>query len=89
MSLHSHIFVCLHQQFVVYGGYYYVLTLVFLGAGIYKLTNTGWLNSFKVCWEETVPKKDKDSADSEEDDATVDEEFITIGDDEESLIRPV
>lgn len=38
-------------QFVVYSGYYYVLTLIFVGAGVYKLTSEGWIRSVRVCWE--------------------------------------
>ena len=66
-------------QFVVYGGYYYVLTLIFLGAGVYKLTHTGWIQSFRVCWKETIPKKSEEfdeSADLEGDD--YDDLHVTI-----------
>ena len=39
----------------MYSGYYYVLTLVFVGAGVYKLTSEGWFNSFKRCFQEMSP----------------------------------
>ena len=38
---------------MVYSGYYYVLTLIFVGAGVYKLTSEGWIRSVRVCWETT------------------------------------
>ncbi len=34
----------------MYSGYYFVLTLIFLFAGVYKLTSEGWINSFRRCW---------------------------------------
>ncbi len=43
--LHTHT----HTQFQVYSGYYYLLTVVFIGAGIYKLTTAGWLRSCRTC----------------------------------------
>ena len=43
------------QQFVVYSCYYFFLTLIFLGAGVFKLTSTGWARSFRVCCQETIP----------------------------------
>ena len=36
-------------QFIVYSGYYYFLTLLFIGAGSYKLSRTGCLTSMRVC----------------------------------------
>lgn len=41
-------------KFVVYSGYYYVLTLIFAAAGVYKLTSEGWLHSVRVCCAESV-----------------------------------
>ena len=89
--------VCFIPQFVVYGGYYYVLTLIFLGAGVYKLTHTGWIQSFRVCWKETIPKKSEEldeldeSADFEGDDydlhTTIQNQDIEK--DDESLIKPI
>ena len=35
---------------MVYSGYYFVLTLAFIGAGVYKVTSVGWRESFKICW---------------------------------------
>lgn len=83
-------------QFVVYGGYYYVLTLIFLGAGVYKLSHTGWIRSFRVCWKETIPKRSEEfdeSADLEGDDYD-DLHHVTIQNkdierDDESLVNPV
>ena len=82
------------MQFVVYGGYYYILTLIFLGAGVYKLTNTGWIQSFRVCWKEPNPKRNRDLDESSDDD-DFDEHFVTIQnkdnteDDEDSTIKPI
>ena len=42
-------------QFVVYSGYYYFLSLLFIGAGIYKLTSTGWINSLRLCCRKQRP----------------------------------
>ena len=84
-------------QFVVYGDYYYVLTLIFLGAGVYKLSHTGWIQSFRVCWKENIPKKRSEefdeSADLEGDDYD-DLHHVTIQNkdierDDESLVNPV
>ena len=33
----------------MYSGYYYFLTLLFIGAGVYSLTSTGWRNSIRLC----------------------------------------
>lgn len=71
---------------MVYGGYYYVLTLIFLGAGVYKLTHTGWIQSFKVCWKETIPKRVDESEDYDNDITIHNEE---IRGDNESLLKPV
>ena len=86
-------------QFVVYGGYYYVLTLIFLGAGVYKLSYTGWIQSFRVCWKETIPKKESEEFDESADlavegDGYDDLHHVTIQNneierDDESLIKPV
>lgn len=53
-------------QFVVYSGYYFVLTLIFVGAGVYKLTSVGWLHSFKVCWQEPPPAARRQPAEQRE-----------------------
>lgn len=61
-------------QFVVYSGYYYVLTLIFIGAGVYNLTSTGWLKSLHICCHEFIPHapggpsliQNEDSSESEE-----------------------
>ena len=37
-------------QFKVYSGYYYILAVIFLFSGVYRLSKTGWVNSFKLCW---------------------------------------
>lgn len=42
-------------QFVVYSGYYYFLTLLFIGAGVYSLTSTGWMKSLRFCCHEQQP----------------------------------
>ena len=78
------------QQFVVYGGYYYVLTLIFLGAGVYKLTHTGWRESFREFWKESIPeKKSEPSSDyfSDEHLGTIQTEDVEK--DEESTTKPV
>jgi len=50
-----------HTQFVVYSGYYYILTLIFIGAGVFKITSTGWLQSLhKFCYE-SIPKSQAES----------------------------
>ena len=36
-------------QFRVYSGYYYFLMLVFVSAGVYKLTSMGWGQSLRLC----------------------------------------
>ena len=72
-----------------------MLTLIFLGAGMYKLTHTGWIQSFRVCWKETIPKKSEEfdePADLEGDD--YDDPHVTIqnkdtGQDNESLLKPI
>ena len=51
-----------HTQFVVYSGYYYVLTLIFIGAGVYKLTSTGWLKSLHICCHEIIPHSSGEQA---------------------------
>lgn len=38
------------MQFKVYSGYYYVLAVIFLFSGVYRLSKTGWVRSFKLCW---------------------------------------
>ena len=43
------------SQFVVYSGYYCMLALLFVGAGVYSLTATGWLNSLRFCCSEPRP----------------------------------
>ncbi len=35
---------------MVYSGYYFLLTLIFVGAGVYKLTVVGWWKAVKTCW---------------------------------------
>lgn len=40
----------LSLQFVIYGCYYYALTIVFIFAGVYKISKTGCIDSFKQCW---------------------------------------
>lgn len=47
---------CVYVQFVVYSGYYFVLTLVFVSAGVYKLTSIGWRNSVQLCWMSIPPR---------------------------------
>ena len=42
-------------QFVVYSGYYYFLTLLFVGVGVYNLTSRGWLKSIRFCCREERP----------------------------------
>lgn len=39
----------IRTQFRVYSGYYYFLMLVFVSAGVYKLTSMGWGQSFRLC----------------------------------------
>ena len=39
----------------MYSGYYYFLTLLFIGVGIYNLTSTGWLKSIRLCCREERP----------------------------------
>ena len=34
---------------MIYGIYYYVLTVIFLFAGVYKITKTGWIQSCRLC----------------------------------------
>ncbi len=50
-----------HTQFQVYSGYYYVLTVVFISAGIYKLTTAGWLRSCRSCCREADTDEDNSS----------------------------
>ena len=72
-----------------------MLTLIFLGAGVYKLTHTGWIQSFRVYWKETIPKKSEEldeSADLEGDDygdlhATIQNKDVER--DDESLVKPI
>ena len=40
----------LSLQFVIYGCYYYALTIIFIFAGVYKISKTGCIDSFKQCW---------------------------------------
>ena len=81
-------FKCGYCQFVVYGGYYFVLTLIFLGAGVYKLTYTGWIQSFRVCWKEYIPRMNRDQSElSDEFDATIQNKDTE--EDEESTVKPV
>ena len=75
---------------MVYGGYYYVLTLVFLGAGVYKLTYMGRIKSFRVFWKEPIPKKKNEPFS----DNFTDEHLGTIQDEDvekdgESVTKPV
>ena len=54
---------------MVYSGYYYMLTLLFIGAGVYSLTTTGWLNSLRLCFSELRPPSlttDNDNEDAVE-----------------------
>ena len=44
-------------QFVVYSGYYYVLTVIFIGAGIYRLTRAGWIRSCLKCCHDPNPEQ--------------------------------
>ena len=72
-----------------------MLTLIFMGAGVYKLTHTGWIQSFTVCWKETIPKKREEFAESDDlggDDydglnATIQNKDIDK--DDESIVKPV
>jgi thiamine transporter 2/3 len=41
--------VSIRLQFIIYGGYYYILTLIFIFAGVYKLSVIGWITSLKSC----------------------------------------
>ncbi len=54
-------------QFVVYSGYYFVLTLIFVGAGVYKLTVEGCLRSLRLCCKETPPPQDTEPHPSSQD----------------------
>ena len=38
------------SQFVVDGFYYYAIAMLFVFAGVYKLTKMGWLHSISRCW---------------------------------------
>lgn len=38
------------MQFKVYSGYYYILAVVFLFSGVYRISKTGCVRSFKLCW---------------------------------------
>ena len=40
---------------MVYSGYYFLLTVLFIGAGVFKLTSVGWLRSVRVCCKENSP----------------------------------
>ena len=79
------------RQFVVYGGYYYVLTVIFLGAGVYKLTHTGWIKSFRICWKESVPKKNTESVkeDLEDEHLGTIQAVAGVEEDEESVTKPI
>ena len=35
-----------------------MLTLIFVGAGVYKLTVEGWLNSLRLCCKEPPPQQE-------------------------------
>lgn len=35
---------------MVYSGYYYLLSLLFMFVGVYILTRSGWCISVKNCW---------------------------------------
>ena len=39
-----------YMQFKVYSGYYYILAVVFLFSGVYRISKTGCVRSFKLCW---------------------------------------
>ena len=67
-----------------------MLTLIFLGAGVYKLTHTGWIQSFKVCWRETVPKKNEEYVEDDDlDDPNATIQNKDIEEDDESLVKPI
>lgn len=38
------------MKFVVYSGYYYLLSLLFMFVGVYVLTRKGWCSSVRNCW---------------------------------------
>ena len=48
------------MQFQVYSGYYYVLSLIFIGAGVYSLTSHGCISSIRVCCRENASHQDQD-----------------------------
>ena len=64
-----------HTQFVVYSGYYYVLTLIFIGAGVYKLTSTGWLKSLHICCHEIIPHSSGEQALIQNEDSIEENEY--------------
>ena len=70
-----------------------MLTLIFLGAGVYKLTHTGWIQSFMICWKETIPSDEFDElADLEGDDHNDLHVAVQNNDnerDDESIVKPV
>ena len=64
---------------------------------MYKLTITGWIQSFRVCWKETIPtnRRSSDTTESSHDDFD-DEHLFTVQNkdeiedkEEESMTRPV
>ena len=63
---HTHTHTHTHTQFQVYSGYYYVLTVVFIAAGIYKLTSSGWLRSCRKCCLESLSIQEQNE-DNDED----------------------
>lgn len=44
-----------------------MLTLLFVGAGVYSLTTTGWLNSFRFCCSEPTTHRRDVNVDDDED----------------------
>ena len=56
----TYLFSHTHTQFVVYSGYYYVLTVIFIGAGVYRLTRAGWIRSCLKCCHPNS-KRDEDT----------------------------
>ena len=39
----------------MYGGYFFVLFLIYAVAGFCRLTITGWVTSFRMCCQEGLP----------------------------------
>lgn len=60
---------------MVYSGYYYVLTLIFIGAGVYKLTSTGWLKSLHICCHEIIPHSSGEQALIQNEDSIEENEY--------------